>query len=99
MSEQREPEGNPIAVVGGLVLGVLLAWVVTAIAVIISYSAWGESDGGAAMWVVTALALLAGPVVGLVALKSAQVRSWLLIGFALGTIVGSGVCSLTFLGG
>lgn len=89
----KPDRGNPWTALGGLVLGVLATWLVTALVIFFSYASQGDHATTAFDYVLGAVAFLAVPVVTLAVVASARVRTWFLIGFAVGSIVGSGVCS------
>ena len=84
-------------VVGGAVLGLVGSWLLFAVAILISY----ESLGDEGMTWVAALALFAIPVcAGAVLIRRGrgQLGSGLLLGVVIGSIIGAGVCSTSWLG-
>jgi uncharacterized membrane protein required for colicin V production len=91
--------GNPWAAPGGFLLGVVTTWLVAALVGILGYVSQGDHATTTTDYVVIGLALLVVPVAALVVVVSARVRTWYLIGFAVGSIVGSGVCTSLSLAG
>jgi hypothetical protein len=86
---------NWVDVVGGAVLGLLGSWLTYAVAFMVLYGKLGDH---AATWVDTVVglgALLAIPVVAgamLIYRGRGQLGSGLLLGVAVGSIIGAGVC-------
>ena len=84
-------------VVGGAVLGLVGSWLLFAVAILVFYESLGD---GATSWV-AALALFAVPVcAGAVLIRRGRshLGSGLLLGVAIGSIIGAGVCSTWWLG-
>ena len=83
-------------VVGGVVLGVVLAWFTTAVVLLTGYSAGREATAVPVMALglpaVAGIALLAHP-------RTRQAGTGLVMGLAIGMITGAGVCGLTFADG
>ncbi len=85
---------NPATVVGGAVLGFAGSWVLFALVVMAMYTAYGDSTS-TGQTVIAFTALLALPVVGLALMVSPRTRhagAGLLMGVAIGSVVGAGIC-------
>ena len=88
-------------VVGGAVLGLVGSWLLFAVAMLVLYESLGDD---ATTWVAALVgfgALFAIPVcAGAVLIRRgrSQLGSGLLLGVAIGSIIGAGVCSTWWLG-
>jgi hypothetical protein len=100
--EKRDPGSIEWTdVVGGAVLGLVGSWGLYAVAMLVLYTSLGDN---AAPWVYAlvgvgalfAIPLCAGAV--LIRRGRGQLGSGLLLGVAIGSIIGAGVCSTTWLG-
>ena len=95
MAHVPEPSGIRWAsLIGGAVIGWILSWAVFAVAILAIYASVGDS-GGAAVEVVAFLALFVVALVCLAVLFRRGRPQWgtgLLLGMAIGSIVGGGVC-------
>ena len=84
-------------VIGGAVLGLVGSWLLFAVVILVFYESMGD---GATNWV-AACALFTIPVcAGAVLIRRGrgQLGSGLLLGVAIGSIIGAGVCSSYWLG-
>ena len=98
MNDQRGPDQpRPIskaAVVGGAVMGFIGSWLLFAFAVLVMYGSLGDSSTTIQM-VIGFAALLSIPVVSgalLLSREKRQLGAGLLMGVAIGSLVGAGVC-------
>lgn len=95
--ESPEPPRAPVrwgAVIGGAVLGFVATWLLFALVVLGMYSTFGDS-ATTQQNVIGLAALLALPVITLVLMLSPQTRhagAGLLMGIAIGSVVGAGIC-------
>jgi hypothetical protein len=101
MSDYERPEGavSTGAVVGGVLLGLLLAFAYMVVAFFVSYGLDPEGDGSG---IVPVLLLVAPALVGVLLLSFPQTRrsgAGFVMGLAIGLIVLPGVCTLPLLGG
>ncbi len=91
---------SPWASVGGAVLAFVGTWLLFAIAVMALYSAYGDSTS-TEQTVMGVAALLALPLLGLALMIAPLTRhagAGLLMGIAIGSVVGAGICG-TVIGG
>lgn len=89
---------NVAAVIGGAVLGFIASWVLAAVTIITLYSTSGDSTSTWQLALVfSALALV--PVISIAMLLLRRTRQWgagMLLGVAVGSVIGAGVCASTF---
>jgi hypothetical protein len=98
MVERENPpaESQPVRVLpvlGGAVLGFAATWVLLTVAILVLY---GRQLTGAMEFVVPAVALFALPVLSGLLMARRSTRRWgagFLIGVAIGSITGAGVCA------
>lgn len=92
-----EPEEDRVRtgqVIGGAVVGFILTWLLFAVVVMSVYAQYGESTG-TAQNVLVGAGLLTLPIVFGLLLIPRRTRHWgagFLMGFAIGSISGAGVC-------
>ena len=82
-----------LPVIGGAILGFISTWVLLTIAILVLY---GTQVTGFLEWLVPAVALFALPVVLGLLLVPERTRRWgagALLGLAIGSITGAGVCA------
>ncbi len=83
---------NTVQVIGGAVLGFISSWLLTAITLLVQYSTYGDST----LLNVLGYCALGFPAAVSVALlvraRTRYLGAGLLMGFAIGSILGAGVC-------
>ena len=88
-----EPPLRTLPVLGGAVLGFAATWFLLTVAILVLYD---QQLTGAMEWVVPAVALFGLPVVSALLLIPRSTRRWgagFLLGVAIGSITGAGVCA------
>jgi hypothetical protein len=94
--QQPEQQGRPVRalpVVVGAVLGFVATWALFVVAVLVSYARQYDGTGGV---VLGAVALFGLPAVSALLMIPRSTRHWaagLLLGVAIGSITGAGVCA------
>ena len=105
MGEVRRPRERAMgwaAVAGGVLLGWLGSWGLFVLVVLLVYGVYGVTGGTTSQTVVAIAALLVVPVLSSGALVTRDRRNLghgLLMGMAIGSIVGSGMCAASVLPG
>ncbi len=102
--DESGPKGTTSVteVIGGAVLGWLGSWLLFAVASIALYSQTGDGGSQAAQIAVALVALFVIPVAAgavLIRRGRGQLGSGMLLGVAIGSVVGAGVCTSTLLVG
>ena len=85
---------RPVPVIGGIVLGFVLTWLVFAVVLFSLYATYGDSSS-TTQDVIAVLGLVGLPVLLGLLLIPRRTRHWgagLLLGIALGSISAAGVC-------
>lgn len=94
-AQRRDEERiRPVPVIGGVIVGFMLTWLVFAVVLFSLYAAYGDSTG-TAQDVIAVLGLVGLPVLLGLLLIPRRTRHWgagLLLGVAIGSISAAGVC-------
>jgi len=91
-----------LQVLGGVILGWLGGWLLFAVATLVMYTSFGDTGAQLTQALVGVATLLVIPVVaGVVLIRRGRGRlgSGLLLGVAIGSLVGGGVCASVVLTG
>lgn len=94
---REQPPAQPIRtgkVVSGAIAGFLASWLIIAFTIFAVYATYGDSSSRVAE-VLAILGMIALPVIAALLLISPRTRHWgagAMIGVALGSITGAGVC-------
>ena len=96
LSDGEAGRVKPLPLIGGVLLGWLLCWMVFAFVLLFGYSSLGDLGWSAHGTWIAGAGLLAVPLVCLVVLGyralHRQLRVGMLLGMTIGSVVGAGVC-------
>ncbi len=101
MSNRVEWGGRGATIARGAVAGFVLSWAVFAVVVFLTYAALGDSSSALAT-ALPVVGLLALPVVSgllMIPRRTRHTGAGLLMGVAIGSVVGAGVCGAVIAGG
>ena len=93
MNDNDERPLRKLPIIGGAILGFISTWVLLTVAILVLYS---TQLTGFLEWLVPAVALFGLPVIFGVLLIPERTRRWgagALLGLAIGSITGAGVCA------
>jgi hypothetical protein len=102
MEQQSWQRVEVLQVIGGVVLGWLGGWFLFAVVTLVLYASFGDTASQVSGTLVGIATLLVVPVVaGVVLIRRGRGRlgSGLLLGVAIGSLVGAGVCTSALLTG
>jgi hypothetical protein len=102
MEQQSWQRVEVLQVLGGVIFGWLGGWFLFALATLVMYASYGDTGDQLAQVLVGTATLLVIPVVaGVVLIRRGRERlgSGLLLGVAIGSLVGAGVCTSAVLTG